>query len=405
MFERHIQQLQDPNSAKRREAIIGLGKLGDTRAIKPLASLYKSETDPALRDLVAKAGKHLQALEKQEMATPAPVKNAGYSEGVSDDDDLVYAKINESQSDKEKRKSAPQPVAPTFATKPSTSESSPVSESKRKQARAKLANAFRYKTVQDNDNAFIELCSALALDPELARDENAKNLAAALPGGAEMLLAAKSQGNIMPVAAPMAAGRQGFANFFKLEPANSGEVADLVVLGLILLVLQFFLYFILVYYTLSLVVYDSTPFNTREIVLSIFSFGDVLSSFVGVAFKSVFIVVIQIAIVYFVGIQMGGVAPWAKFAKMFLTKIATVYVPLLLASAFLLGGIWSGSPRTFSSLTTLAGLLVICSAFYSLISFSIAVGRVQEFGSIKGFVSAFVGGLATAIIASVLRLI
>jgi len=69
MFENYIQQLKDRNAAVRRDAIIALGKLADPRALSYLGQIYKNDPDPALRELAAKAGRHIQKLRQQAQAT------------------------------------------------------------------------------------------------------------------------------------------------------------------------------------------------------------------------------------------------------------------------------------------------------------------------------------------------
>jgi len=78
-LQHYIQLSKHPDAAKRREAIIALGKSGDNRALKPLAAAYKTETDAALRDLINKAGRKLnqtttaQASQQRNMP-PQPIK-------------------------------------------------------------------------------------------------------------------------------------------------------------------------------------------------------------------------------------------------------------------------------------------------------------------------------------------
>jgi hypothetical protein len=422
MFERHIQQLQDPNSAKRREAIIALGKLGDTRAIKPLASLYKSESDPALRDLVAKAGKHLQALEKQKMAAPPPaappvappvsapppavIETYDLYEDLPTDD-MIYTSIDEPELEPAP---PPKPVVPGFAPKPSAPESSPVmagpvSESKRKQARTKLANAFRYKTVQDDDNAIIELGRALELDPELALDGSAKNLATALVGGssAEAIRAVQAQGKIV------AAQKKTKP---KQKDADEGEVTDLVVSGVILMVVLFVFSAALVYsiiiiaaYTLTFLYSEGLLENNYYVrLLGELPFRVLLPDILRSAIVLFVTTMFQVVIIYFVGSLMGGVAAFGKFAKALLVQLALFYVVLTFAFAFMVAGALSGSLETFGTLFQASWALLVLASLGGLISQSVAVGRVQKFGAVKGFLSILGGAILAAVLSSVLGL-
>ena len=73
MFDQYVALVQSADPAKRREAIIGFGKLGDSRAMKYLAQVYKTDADPALRDLAAKAGRHIQKVQQGGQAAAQPV--------------------------------------------------------------------------------------------------------------------------------------------------------------------------------------------------------------------------------------------------------------------------------------------------------------------------------------------
>ncbi|MCC7207538.1 MAG: HEAT repeat domain-containing protein [Anaerolineae bacterium] len=73
MFDQYVALVQSADPAKRREAIIGFGKLGDSRALKYLAQVYKTDADPALRDLAAKAGRHIQKVQQGGQAAAQPV--------------------------------------------------------------------------------------------------------------------------------------------------------------------------------------------------------------------------------------------------------------------------------------------------------------------------------------------
>lgn len=70
-MENHIQDLRSPDPSKRREAIIALGKLADARALPYLAKVYQSDPDAAIRELAAKAGRHIKGQQSQ-TNTPRP---------------------------------------------------------------------------------------------------------------------------------------------------------------------------------------------------------------------------------------------------------------------------------------------------------------------------------------------
>src|SRR5258708_334770 len=60
MFDQYLQQLVSQDAAQRRQAIIALGNSGDAQALAALANVYKTDPDPALRELALKAGRYIK---------------------------------------------------------------------------------------------------------------------------------------------------------------------------------------------------------------------------------------------------------------------------------------------------------------------------------------------------------
>jgi len=215
MFDDYVQQLRSQDPAQRREAIIGLGKLGDPRALSYLGQVYKTDPDPALRDLAAKAGRHIQKLNQSAPPPPPPsvkpfiideppqrVSNLPdilanyttppaqpYAWPDSPTPDRLAAYVESPAASVE----AVAPVAPITPIAPppaqtqppeiDISQAKPVSKQKQQQAKSRLNNAFTFKTRADDQNAMAELARALELDPGLANDRGAINLAISLVGG------------------------------------------------------------------------------------------------------------------------------------------------------------------------------------------------------------------------------
>jgi hypothetical protein len=70
--------LQSSDPAQRREAIVTLGKTRDVRAMPILAKLYRSDPDPALRELARQAGQFIQEhAAEQTPPAPAPASTFG----------------------------------------------------------------------------------------------------------------------------------------------------------------------------------------------------------------------------------------------------------------------------------------------------------------------------------------
>jgi hypothetical protein len=79
MFDRYVAQLQDADPAKRREAIIALGKLADPAAMPALAQVYRTDPDPSLRDLARQAGLNIRKKQTQSTESVPPTATSEVS--------------------------------------------------------------------------------------------------------------------------------------------------------------------------------------------------------------------------------------------------------------------------------------------------------------------------------------
>ena len=60
MLDQLIRQLDDADPARRKQAVIALGKSRDASALKPLANVYRSDPEPEIRELARKAGVYIK---------------------------------------------------------------------------------------------------------------------------------------------------------------------------------------------------------------------------------------------------------------------------------------------------------------------------------------------------------
>lgn len=79
MSSPYVDQLKSSDPARRREAIIALGKSNSADALAPLADVYRNDPDEALRELALKAGRYLrqQGVAAAAPAAAAPARNSG----------------------------------------------------------------------------------------------------------------------------------------------------------------------------------------------------------------------------------------------------------------------------------------------------------------------------------------
>lgn len=158
MFDQYLAQLSSPDVAQRREAIIALGKSGDTRALTPLANIYKSDPDPALRELALKAGRYLKG------ATTSVPAVAATSSAVAVTNSAATAIVPAPEI----AKPEPKPRELTYAD--------------RQKAKNRLDTAIGLVAQANNERALVELVDAIRINPELAKDTVALNLASTVTG-------------------------------------------------------------------------------------------------------------------------------------------------------------------------------------------------------------------------------
>ena len=72
MDPERLDQLQNPDPAVRREAIIALGRSKDLAALPELAKVYKNDPVPELRELARQAGRYIQQENRPAPEPPSP---------------------------------------------------------------------------------------------------------------------------------------------------------------------------------------------------------------------------------------------------------------------------------------------------------------------------------------------
>lgn len=143
MLDDTIAQLSSADPAVRRAAIIALGQSKDPAALRPLATVYRTDPDPSLRELALKAGRYI----RQHTAAPPPALEPPPAEAATPDaDDRA------------------------------------VPERDRERARSYLDAALSYHTAGQRGRAIDTLGKALSLDPSLAKEPFVRNLMLTLTG-------------------------------------------------------------------------------------------------------------------------------------------------------------------------------------------------------------------------------
>lgn len=184
MLDGTVVQLDSADPAVRRAAIIALGRSKDPAALRPLAAVYRTDPDPALRELALQAGRYI----RQHTAAPPPTLEPPPAEAVP---------------------AAALPGAEDRA----------VSERDRERARNYVDTALSHHTAGQRGRAIEALGKALSLDPALAKEPFVRNLMITLTGRASNEALALLTDNRQRAA--LSAGIDG-----KEKPASAPPRAD-----------------------------------------------------------------------------------------------------------------------------------------------------------------------------------
>lgn len=162
MDARWIAGLQDPDPARRRQAILALGRsadVADRRVLEVLERVYRSDPDPTLRELARQTARQVWARTAPPAGTTPPA-----------------AEPQPSQP-------APAQPGPAVALKPPPEEAHPPIHPRVAQASAKALDlALSLHLRRDRAGALQALRRALQLNPALAGNTLAMNLASELTG-------------------------------------------------------------------------------------------------------------------------------------------------------------------------------------------------------------------------------
>jgi hypothetical protein len=177
--------LNSSDPAQRKRGIGAAAKSADRRYLKLLAHIYKTDPDPALRDLAKKAGvyihKHQAAPSTPQPAPPAPP--------AADTDDSFTALRGDLLGDDAALDPAPMPPRKPAPAKPAPA--APVMTAggtfiaggvNPKQAEIHYNSAFEMHLKGANGRAALELGTAFHLNPAYADDPTAVAFAAELTG-------------------------------------------------------------------------------------------------------------------------------------------------------------------------------------------------------------------------------
>jgi len=206
MFDQYIQQLASQDVAERRQAIIALGNAGNPQALPTLANVYRTDPDPALRELALKAGRYIKGLTltapgvqpaaaSAASAPPAsttspftvPTPAAPPASTVA----LIPAEpravtpfVPIASADPIKSLELLNPLPPLAPTILPGQLSAPkeISEYHQRLAQSRLDSAIGMVSHGENEKGLAELMAAIRYNPAIAKNTLAMNLAATITG-------------------------------------------------------------------------------------------------------------------------------------------------------------------------------------------------------------------------------
>lgn len=176
-IDRHLKLLQSQDVEKRKQAIVALGKSGNRAALKPLSQVYKTDSDPTLRELALKAGKHLQkSLTAEEEEEAAPVVPVMPPPREPKPGGLMFMSAVEEEA----------PAAPSKGAVPNWMQDMgqeierprQVSEAQKKKARSFVERALDAQVGGKREKVLDHLHKAIQIDPSLEKDGRVAGLIA-----------------------------------------------------------------------------------------------------------------------------------------------------------------------------------------------------------------------------------
>jgi hypothetical protein len=357
MFDQYLEQLSSPDATQRREAIIALGKSGDTRALSPLANIYKSDPDPGLRELALKAGRYLKG-------TTASVPGVAAVSSTT---------------------SVPSPVTQVAKPEPKPRE---LSYADRQKAKNRLDMAIGLVAQGNNERALTELVDAIRINPELAKDTVALNLASTVTG----TLSTSEAMEIIVKEAQEPAKRKRTTT--SAETVESGDNDN------IILLISLLIMFILT--AISIVLLRAGTLNALQVVYKIspprpsesFQYQQLLSEFGSLSpgallFATLLQIVgllVDVGILYGVGSLMGGTAAISRFFSRLVRVQIVMTILLLIESAILFFGVFRTTTPAREIFPAMQGVLSLLglTSFAYLVWEGIAVARSHNISVFRG---------------------
>ncbi|MCC7207537.1 MAG: hypothetical protein IT323_09530, partial [Anaerolineae bacterium] len=401
-----------------RAAILALAKSGDPAALSALGYVIRTDPDVGLRDLALKAGQQIQKA-RQKPSPPAPLPHGEGSQGGGS---MWPAWALDGRPDGLARRETPSPPAPLpegegrksgagdiqpLPFQPSwalaadgpapepddeasaTAKKALVGPARRKSAQGELRQAFGFATLHSPEEAAAALARAVQLDPGMAGNDSARNLAADLF-------------QMPPKQAMAALLRRIEAGDFEERERKGlrfaqefGQRAAIIAAELPLLMLTL-LYFLYVYsYRVRYSLDAPNPDFILPDVLRLITL-DSLGRGLPIALMSLVAVIFFVIVTFFVGAFAGGTGSPMRFISTLLAVQILVFLVIATMMLFVRFAIFVPTGGADEYMVQIHLGWAFIGAAWVLIMEAYAAARAHELDLIKGGVVVVVGFFASA---------
>lgn len=261
------------------------------------------------------------------------------------------------------------------------------------QAKSRLNSAFTHMTQGKKDEAVLELARALMINPGLVDDPGAQGLATSLSGmgGKAAFQEVLRMANAVPPKTT--------------APSHDREFWDMILSGVILLIvialfsIVFFYGSYVIQAYVEALVYNQPLPNIRSLFV-VFPLNMVLPWVLRLGALTLGSTFFQFTIVYAVAtLMMGGTGSMIRHLRVSMNVAVIGYISIMIGFAILIGAVTGYVP---TSLANVGLLMLVGSGLGTFILQAFLLGRVHEFGAIKGAYSVILGSIGAGIIAGLL---
>jgi len=198
MLDDLISQLNDDDPARRREAIVALGKSKNPAALRPLAEIYRSDPEPDLRELARKAGVYIRQQADAQPESPrqdsrrggsAPPQSNTPRSPQPEEESYTQRRMRALEESRRKALEAAAPVdeeplmgSEAASRRPIRGRKYNVPKENQERARKYVDAALTFNSNGDDAKAMKNLTEALSLDPNLINDAYFNSIATSVTG-------------------------------------------------------------------------------------------------------------------------------------------------------------------------------------------------------------------------------